>query len=103
MTTKYNPPQLVMEYCRIFSGVTQYEGIKAVIYKWSGTDRTTIVWLRGLAAIGAMEMHYLDFYTCPHDIIMDIQGLSEMMCLRGWGLWDRRDMTKKRVFPAGFY
>lgn len=101
-------PQFVKQHTLIAVIPTQYEDVTAKIYKWCGTDRTTIIWgrpsptKRVFVKVCQLDMHYLDLYATVEEMVGDLKYLTQMMADGGWRDADIRG-DNKRVFGADFW
>lgn len=106
--TELSVPKVVKDYCEIYSGESGIDGIRMDAYKWSGTDRVSILWIdcsktTRPKAIGKMEMHYLELYNDIGELLNDREYLAKVMQEQGWGVLDLRDMDAVREFTEDFY
>lgn len=105
-------PQLIKDHCLIAFRRTLVPKVAVRVYKWCGTDRVTLVWVRfreGVSgadvhpkAVCRLDMHYLDLYATVEEMVGDLNYLTQMMADGGWRDTDIRG-DNKRVFGADFW
>lgn len=107
-TTDLTIPKVIKDYCGIYSGESGIDGIRMDVYKWSGTDRVSIMWIDCTKStrpktIGRMELHYLELYHDIGEVLKDREYLTNVMQERGWNYLDLRDLDKNREFDENFF
>ena len=92
-------PSIVRQYCCVgCKDVLPDEEITAYVYKWYGTDRTSIVFKRKNRNIGRLELHWMELFGSFRELLENLQYLTLEMRLNDWGVMDLRNLSVKRVF-----
>lgn len=105
--TALTVPSVIKDNCEIYSGESGISNIRMHIYKWSGTDRVSIIWEKknknSFKAIGKMELHYKELFSSIGEIMKNREYLTDVMNENDWGLLDLRDMNAVREFDGDFF
>lgn len=106
--TELSVPKVIKDYCEIYSGESGIDGIRMDVYKWSGTDRVSILWIDCTKqtrpkTIGKCEMYYTELYPDIGGLLKDREYITKVMQEQKWGVLDLRDMTAVREFTEDFH